>query len=251
MPADGRTRVRRLAALAALPLVAGLLVGCGSDGPVVPTPTGIALPDVELSDPDRNGVEYLDGPTALDAVLRSVRTATSVTMAGTFTELLEAPQGSDERPEGRTLSVTFVGTAADYSARVEVDDGTAVQTTDVRTSGATSEVTTTAASCVSSADDAVTRFAPLLSPPTLLSTLLRTGDAALTVSTGAVVEGAPGEPATVELVVGDDSSVVGTLVVSAEGEPRPLSFTAADPSGRGVFTFSRWDERASLPDLGC
>jgi len=246
-----RASRRRLAALVALPLVGVLLAGCGSDGPVVPTPTGIDLPEVELSDPARNGVEYLDGPTALDAVLRSVRTATSVTMAGTFTELLDAPRGSDEQPEGRELVVTFVGTAADYSARVEVEDDAGVQTTDVRTSGATSEVTTTAASCVSSADDAVTRFAPLLSPPTLLSTLLRSGDSALTVSTGAVVEGGPGEPATVELVVGDESSVVGTLVVSAEGEPRPLSFTAADAAGRAVFTFSRWDEEASLPELGC
>jgi hypothetical protein len=250
MPADGCSR-RRLLVVAALPLAAALLAGCGSEPPAVPTPTGIALPDVELSDPDRNGLEYLDGPTALDSVLRSVRTATSVTMAGTFTELLAAPQGSDVQPEGRVLGVSFVGTASDYSARVEVEDDSGVQTTYVRTAGAGAEITTDGASCVSAADDAVTRFAPLLSPPTLLSTLLRSGDAAVTVSTGAVVEGGPGEPDTVELVVGDDTSVVGTLVVSAEGEPRPVSFTAADASGRAVFSFSQWDERASLPELGC
>jgi hypothetical protein len=56
MPADGRAR-RRAAALVTLPLVGLLLVGCGSEPPAVPTPSGIALPDVELTDPDRNGVE--------------------------------------------------------------------------------------------------------------------------------------------------------------------------------------------------
>ena len=39
-----------------------------------------------------------------------------------------------------------------------------------------------------------------------------------------------------------------TQVIAADGS---VSFTAADASGRAVFSFSQWDERASLPELGC
>jgi hypothetical protein len=251
-----------------------VLAGCSSAPTPVPTPTGLDLAAVDLDDPARNGIEYLDGDRALDAVLRAVRGSSGVTVSGSVVESVDAPDpdggSATELVDGRTLSLSFEGTARTYRADVTVDGARAsVVTADGRsavsgdpavtglapgdpTSQLDTDGTAGGAACVTPTDPSIARFSPLLSPALLIAALTGADDEALSVSTGALttLPTAPDRP-TVELVVGDASSTVGTLVVSAVGTPWPVSFTAADGSGRGSFTFDGWDEPADVAPPAC
>lgn len=272
---------RRAVPAVALGLTAVVLLsGCGSAPTPVPTPTGLDLSAVELDDPARNGIEFLDGDRALEAVVRAVRGSSGVTVEGSVVESVEAadPDGGSatQLVDGRTLTLSFEGTARTYRADVSIDgarasvvtaDGRSAVSGDPAVTGLASvdpdaggdgtapgieDGTAGGAACVTPTDPSIARFSPLLSPALLIEALTGADDEALSVSTGAVTTDpeAPDRP-TVELVVGDASSTVGTLVVSAVGTPWPVSFTAADGSGRGSFTFDDWDEPADVPVPAC
>ncbi|WP_423921792.1 hypothetical protein ACPEEZ_01470 [Frigoribacterium sp. 2-23] len=259
-------------------LVIALLTGCTSGGDAVPTPDGVDLGAVQIDSGDRNGIEYVSGPQALEAVLRAVRSASSVSMTGSFTELTAPAEGTTTRQEGRTLDVVFDGVPTNYTATVTI---AGVEQASVRSTGGRAAVSgdagfaaasgladaTSGPVCVDSTDPVVTRFSPLLSPANLIAALVggrgaggagggssggSSAGGGVTVSTGAVSSNldTTGEP-TVQLVVNDGETTVGTLVVAATGEPYPISFTGGDATGRGSFAFARWNEKKALPGLSC
>lgn len=241
----------RAAVVAALALA---LSGCSGTATPLITPTAFPLDQVQLDDLDRNGVEFLIGQDALDQVLAAARTARSVTMTGSYDELLPPPEGEREPVIGLSLDVTVAGSPNDYLA--EVDAGGLVgeiraQQGTVVARGSAEFLATLGAegddewSCVPGGTSSLAPWQPMLDPADLLAALLTVEEGTesdLVVDTGAVVD------STVELVISSGGALIGTLIVSAVGPPLPLSLTASDTSGDATFTFEGWGDAPSLDD---
>lgn len=261
MPADRRpVRARwvRTGAVVAAVGVLAVLTGCsGADPDVAVTPTATGFGGQAPLDGDRNGIETVDGTTALRDVLRAVRDS-SVIASGTVTELVPDPaarQGSGDTVPGRTVRFAYRGVPADSSLQLTVGDVTldARRRGDdvwVRGNAAFAERTglddaTRGRVCVAAGSAALRTFAPFTAPDDLLRGLLG-ADADVTLHPGAV--SGTGDDARAQVVVADGSSPVGSLEVSAVGEPVPYSLRAADATGTVSLTFGSWGEDLDLPD---
>ncbi|WP_144711513.1 hypothetical protein [Curtobacterium pusillum] len=253
MRADRRT--------ALVGVVVGVLVltGCSSTDPgdiaVTPTATGFGT-EVPV-DGSRNGIETVDGATALRDVLAAMR-AEPFTATGTVTELVPDPhaeRGSDDTVPGRTVRFDYRGTPTDSALRLSVGS----VTLDARRRGDDVWVTGNqafaersgldrAASgrvCVPAGSAALRTFDPFTTPEDLLQDLLGSG-ASVTLHPGAV--SGTGKDARAQVVLADGSSPVGALVVSAVGQPVPYSLEAADTTGTVTMTFRSWGTDPDLPD---
>jgi len=232
------------------------LTGCAAGGPTVIVPTNIPLDQVEIDDPSRNGLEYLEGPEALDAVILASREERWVSMSGTFTERLPAPEGQNAPVNGLSIAVEVHGSSTDYEAtitagslsgQVRVQDDIAVVQGNpafLAQAGLDEDAVTSAGAewvCLPTGRFGLADWQPLLDPVGLISDLLVIeGESEITVSSGAVVDDV------LELVVGAGPGPIGSLSVSAVGAPLPTSLTAADASGIGAFTFSDWGDDPAL-----
>ncbi|GGK94068.1 hypothetical protein GCM10009769_10150 [Curtobacterium luteum] len=261
----GRPRVRA-GSVAATALAAALaLTGCSGADPadVAVTPTATGFGGQAPVDGSRNGIETVDGPTALRDVLRAVRSR-SVVATGTVTELVPDPaagngtaarEGSGDTVPGRTIRFAYRGVPDDSSLRLTVGDVTldARRRGDevwVRGNRAFAERTglddaTTGRVCVAAGSSALRTFAPFTTPEDLLQALLG-ADADVTLHPGAVT--GSGKAARAQVVVASGSSPVGSLEVSAVGQPLPYSLRAADGTGTVSLSFSSWGADLELAD---
>lgn len=241
----------RAAVVAALALV---LTGCAGTVTPIITPTAFPLDQVQLDSTDRNGIEFLVGQDALDQVLAAARTARTVTMTGSYDELLPPPEGEREPVPGLSLAVSVTGSANDFLAEVDAgglageiraQQGTIVARGSDEFLAILGTEPDDEWACVPGGTSSLTAWQPLLDPAELIATLLTVEEGAetdLVVDTGAVV----GD--TVELVISSGGSLIGTLIVSAVGPPLPLSLIASDTSGDAAFTFEGWGDELSLDD---
>jgi hypothetical protein len=244
-----RTRAAIVAALALA------LTGCaGAPTPIV-TPTSFPLDQLQLDSTERNGIEFLVGQDALDQVIAAARTARTVTMTGSYDELLPPPEGQRDPVAGLSLSVTVTGSPSDYTAQVDASgvagevraqQATVVARGSAEFLGTLGAVGDAEWACVPGGTASLAPWQPLLDPAGLIDTLLSVEEGAetdLVVDTGALV----GD--TVELVISSGGALIGTLVVSAVGPPLPHSLIASDLSGEAIFTFDGWGEEVSLDDV--
>jgi hypothetical protein len=240
-----RARGRAIGPLVAGVLAVGLLAGCSTPPPAPTAPPGIDLENFDGR--DGNGLWLLSGAEARPEILDAVRAGGPVRMTGSFTELVQ-PDPESEPVRGRTVTVDLHGrpdaftatvTAGALRMEVLVDEGTthlrgnAPYAESVAAPDLADRVT-----CTVGSDPTLERWSPLFSPVELVESLL----------SGVEVGVAPpaGEGDTLEVVVGTEGSPLGVLAVERYGAPLPRTFTAADASGDGAFTFSEW---GTAPDL--
>lgn len=230
------------------------LSGCAGTATPVVTPTAFPLDSVKLDDLDRNGIEFLIGQDALDQVLAAARTARTVTMVGSYDELLPPPEGEREPVPGLTITVSASGSTNDYLAEVNAggvagevraQQGTVVARGSSEFLASLGTEAAEGWSCVPGGTASLAPWQPLLDPAELIASLLSVDageETDLVVDTGAVV----GD--TVELVISAGGSVIGTLIVSAVGPPLPISLAASDLSGKAAFSFGGWGNELELDD---
>jgi hypothetical protein len=257
MQADRRP-LRALAAAGAL-VCALVLAGCSAQAPtdIAVTPTATGFGGQAPVDGSRNGIETVDGATALADVLAAMRSS-SVTVDGSVTESVPDPSarpGSSDTVPGRQVSIDYRGTTDDSALRLSVGDvslDARRRADDVWVSGnaafaAQSGLSRATAGrvCVAATSATMRDLAPFTTPSDLVQSLLGSGTA-VTLHPGAVT--GAGDDARVQIVVANGSSPVGSLVVSAVGEPVPYSFQASDATGTVRLTFSGWGERQDLGD---
>ncbi|GAA1731494.1 hypothetical protein [Microbacterium paludicola] len=240
-----------LAGAAALALA---LAGCSGDEPAEAEPPPKPAPpeaDVSRWDPASgdNGLWLLTGEPAIAQIVQAMRDAGSVTIEGSFTELV-TPADTEQAPyTDRRIALRYAGehgrlsasvTAGDTSVDIVMVDGLSY----VRGNSAYAETTGVEAFgegwvCTTSPDVLLGDWAPLLEPAELVETLLSGAEEF------AVMEPEPGAKTT-EGVVGAAESPFGTLTVAAVGPPLPSAFLAGDASGDGSFTFSEWGMPAEV-----
>ncbi|RWZ68329.1 hypothetical protein ELQ92_03670 [Labedella populi] len=237
---------RSTTTVAAVALAAVLgLTGCASAGAEptpLPTPTVVDLSEVDVTDVDRNGVEYLSDRAALDAVLAGMDEAGPVTVTGSFQERPDEDGGGTRR-----VRIDLTGTQSRFRAEISAADATMTAVvTDGRAyvtgNAAFAEVLGVPEAaggvvCLPSDDPRITTWAPSLSPSDLLESMV--GEEA-----GVSLEPAVGpEDVTesVEFVIGAAGAPIGSLVVAATGPAVPLRLVAADTRGDADFSFV-WGE---------
>ncbi len=240
-----RKRRRLLSAGVLLAAVIGV-TACStpSAGPTpVPTPTNVDLSEVEITDVDRNGVEYLSGQDVLDAVLEAIDDAGAVSAVGTFRERADPDGGGTTR----RLSFTVAGTssrfradvtAADVAVSVVVADGRAFVTGNAALAAALGVPEADGGVvCLASDDPRVTAWSPAFSPAELLESMLgeRSG-----VSIEPAADAATATD-TAEFVIASAGSPIGSLTVSVVGPAVPLSLVVADPRGDADVSFTWGD----------
>lgn len=230
--------------VAAVGLIAALLLsGCTPAAEPVPTTTpGIDLSQVDITDVERNGIDYLSGGDAVDAVLAAMDDAGPVTVTGSFQERADEESGGTTR----RLEIAFEGTdtrfradirAADVSARIVVVDGRAYVTGDARFAALLGVPEADGGIvCLPSDDRRVTAWAPALSPSDLVASILGDTDAVTLDPAGSVDPSAT----SMEFLLGAGGSPIGSLTVATRGPAVPLRLVAADPRGDADFTFG-WD----------
>lgn len=247
-------RRRPALVLAALLAVAMPLSACSRPADPPPTPSGI---DLRSADPaDGNGLWLRSGADVTAIVAQAVRAGGPVHITGQITEIVQPDPDADPR-RGRTLSLDFHGTASTYTATITAGDvrvAALVTAEGSRVRGnagfarafegrAADEVV-----CSSGLDPALVDFAPLLDPAALVTTLLGSGGVGANPPVGDDVD-------TLDVVTGEEGSVVGVLTVERYGPPLPRSFVAADASGEGALTFADWgselDVDAAEKTLAC
>jgi hypothetical protein len=245
-----RRRADRRRVVAAIVLATTLgLTGCtaAAEPAPVPTPTNVDLSQVDVTDVDRNGVEYLSGQDVLDAVIAGMDEAGAVTAVGSFQERADEDGGGPTR----RLEVALSGTesrfradisAADVAVTAVVVDGRAYLTGNP-SFAALLGVPEAADGlvCIAADDPRVTAWAPALSPSDLLESML--GEEA-----GVTIEPATGPEGvgdSVEFVIGSAGSPIGSLVVATTGPAVPLRLVAADPRGDAEVTFT-WAETPAI-----
>ncbi|PSL38522.1 hypothetical protein CLV49_2147 [Labedella gwakjiensis] len=226
---------KRPAFVAAVVAAAIALSGCTADVEPVPTttPTNVDLSQVDITDVDRNGIEYLSGGDVVEAVLAAMGDAGPVAMTGSFQERPDEDGGGTTR----RLDVVFEGTdtrfranitAADVSLRAVVVDGRAYVTGDA---GFAALLGVPEADggivCLASDDRRITAWAPALSPAGLVESIL--GDSDSVTLDPAVEPDAAAE--SLEFIVGAGGSPIGSLTVATTGPAVPLQLVAADPRG--------------------
>jgi hypothetical protein len=236
--------------LRAAPLVAAALAlvvsltGCGAPADLPPTPTGIDLRGADAR--DGNGLWLRSGSAVTDIVAEAVRTGGPVRISGEITETVQPEPDAEPRP-GRTLTLDFRGTASAFAATVRAGDvriDAVVSADGSRVKGNAAFARQYAGReagavvCTSGLDPVLLDVAPLLEPAGLVSALLGAG--------GVGANPPVGDAETLDVVTGEEGSVVGVLTVERFGPPLPRSFVAADASGEGALEFSAWGEPVDL-----
>jgi hypothetical protein len=237
---------RRHRALAAFALAAVVvLTGCTPDAAPIPTttPTNVDLSQVDVTDGDRNGIEYVSGADAVEAVLAAMDDAGPVAASGWFQERAD----EDGAGPTRRLEVAFAGTETRFRAEVAaagvaveavVVAGRAYLTGDARLAELLGLPEADGGIvCLASDDRRVAAWAPAFSPSGLVEAILGDTDAVSLDPAGEPDE----EKGTMEFVIGAGGSPIGSLVVSTTGPPVPLRLVAADPRGDVDLTFA-WGE---------
>lgn len=230
----------RVGVVAAIVVSSVALAGCSAAGDPVPTatPTGIDLDRVDVTDVERNGIEYLTGEQVVSAVVDAVGDAGPVSLAGTFQE-----RAGDDGGSTRRLEIALVGTDSRFTADVRADgiamtavvvDGRAYVSGNAPFADVLGVPEASGGVvCLAADDPRVDTFAPALSVTALLESLL---DA----ESGVTVDAAD-DPSSVEdsaeFVVGSGGSPIGSLVVATTGPAVPLSLVLADARGDASFTF--------------
>lgn len=227
---------RRIRALAVLAATAALLAGCaGAPAEPVPTPT---TADLSTYDPAAhgNGVALLPPPGARDSVIRAMRAAGAVEVAGSYRDAAS----------GRQLQVSRIGDEQTWTAEVTVDGAATSIVVDegdawVRPSPAVAGQLALPAgqwSCVSPEDPVVQRWMPLVQPVDLVTEL--TSDASgLT---------APAD-GSVDLLLGEDGAA-GVLTVATSGPALPSRLVRADEVGAVDVTFTNWGAEPDVTPPG-
>ncbi|MGI9821853.1 hypothetical protein [Agromyces sp. Marseille-Q5079] len=251
-----RTPFRRRAVLgtwALAGLSVALLTGCAQAPPAPTPPAGVDLESFDEA--DGNGLWLVSGDGIADEVLAAVRAAGPVHAAGSFTETTR-PDPESDLVRGRELSVDFRGRAGSFDARVGAGSSSARIVVDGNVAhvlGNTAYAksidapqTAGVVVCTVGAEPVVERWAPMLDPVALVSTLLESAPLAV------------GDPVrdddALEIVIGEGAAL-GVLTVERYGPPLPRTFTAADESGDASFTFADWgvdaDPSAAAEELAC
>lgn len=236
---------RRAPALVAAATAALLaLAGCTAEAEPAPTvtPSAVALPDDQVTDVERNGVEYLSGDAAVDGILAAMDDAGPATVEGVFQERADEEAGGPTR----RLQFTFEGTdtrfradvtAADVSARIVVVDGRAYVTGDARLAALIGVPEADGGIvCLASDDRRISAWAPVLSPAAFVESIVASTDGVTLDAAGTTAADA----ASAEFVLGAGGSPIGTLTVATTGPAVPLRLVAADPRGDVDATFA-WD----------
>jgi len=239
-----------------LPAILGtlaLLTGCGSPAAAPTPPAGVVLTDADPA--DGNGLWLQDGAEATAIVTSAVRAAGPVHVTGALTETVQ-PDPRAEPHAGRSVTIDFRGTAAAYSATLTAGDvqvQAVVSPDGSRVRGNAGfarenpgrEIDQVV--CTTGLDPILVGWAPVLDPAELISALLS--------AAGVSADPPVGDTDTIEVVVGEEGSVVGVLSVERFGAPLPRGFVAADGSGEGTLTFAEWGQPVDLPaaaaDLPC
>ena len=216
-----------------------VLAGCAGGGPAepVPTPTHLDAAAIDVADSDRNGIEYLSGADALRVSVRAVQQTTGVAMQTTFTQLVNPETAA----AGGDLVATYAGvpdasttriTSGSMVVHIVVLDGQTFLQADTATSVALG-LTPGGYSCRASSDVILDEWRTLLDPALLLESLA--GGAGL--SSGPV---APGEPASVDIVIDSGEGTAGSLSIAANGHPLPSRLTVGDALSVADVRFSAW-----------
>lgn len=216
-----RADARRLAAPALL--VALLLTGCSGGAAPTPitTPTNLDLSD-EWGDDVGNGVALLGTADARAAVIDAMRGRGAVSMSGTFVDAA-----------GRRLTLSVVAgaggsvgefAAAEQTTRVALVDDVAYVLPSAAIAAANG-LRPDVYSCVAVDDPMMAAWGPLLDPVQTVADL--TADASGIAPAGA---------GTANLVLGTEGTL-GTLLLSAEGDPVPLRLVRSDATGTVDLTF--------------
>lgn len=221
------------------------LTGCSPDAEPVPTttPTNVDLSQVDITDVERNGVEYLSGSDAVDAVLAGMDDAGPVAMTGWFQERAD----EDGAGPTRRLEVAFAGTddrfradvtAAGVSLTAVVVDGRAYLTGDAAFAALLGVPEADGGVvCLASDDRRVSAWAPAFSPSAFVESILGDSDAITLDPAGE----RDAEAESVGYVVGSGGSPIGSLTVATAGPAVPLRLVAADPRGDVDLSFA-WGE---------
>lgn len=236
--------MRRTATVLGVLVLAASFSACGAPADLPPSPTGIDLRGADAR--EGNGLWLRTGTDVVDIVAQAVRAGGPVQITGEITETIQPDPDAEPRP-GRTITLEFRGTAAAYAARVQAGD----VRVDALVSAEGSRVKGNAAFarqypgreagavvCTSGLDPVLLDFAPLLEPAGLVDALLGSG--------GVGANPPVGDAETLDVVTGEEGSVVGVLTVERFGAPLPRSFVAADASGEGEVRFSGWGEPVDL-----
>ncbi|WP_413600684.1 hypothetical protein [Curtobacterium sp. Curtsp57] len=257
MRADAR--VRRWSVAAGVVATTLVLTACSGQAPtdIAVTPTATGFGGQAPVDGTRNGIETVDGTTALQDVLAAMRSE-PVVATGTVTELVPDPaaaKGSGDTVPGRTVRIDYRGTTEDSALRLSVGDvslDARRRADDVWVSGNAAFAAqsglakvTSGRVCVPATSATVRDLAPFTEPDDLLRSMLGTGSD-VTLHPGAVT--GTGDDARVQIVVANGSSPIGSLVVSAVGEPVPYSFRASDTTGTVELSFADWGKSQDLGD---
>jgi len=225
-------------------VVALVLTGCAADVEPPAPPAGV---DLRSADPaDGNGLWLRSGADVTAIVAEAVRAGGGVHVRGSITETVQ-PDPETEPEPGRTITLDFHGTAAAYTASVTAGDvaiEVVVSTDGTRLRGNAAFARENpgrdagAVVCTTGLDSALAEWSPLLDPAALVSTLLPGA------GVGATAPTADGD--TIDVVAGEEGSVVGVLVVERFGAPLPRSYVAADGTGEAEFTFTGWGDPVDL-----
>jgi hypothetical protein len=230
-----------------------LLTGCGKPADPPPPPAGVDLSTANAA--DGNGLWLRSGADVTAIVSEAVRAGGPVHISGELTETVQPDPEAEPEP-GRSISIDFRGTAASYVATVvagdvRIDAVVSAEGSRVRGNAAFAREyegrDADAVVCSDGLDPVLADFAPLLDPSDLVTALLGTG--------GVGASPPVGDAETIEVVTGEEGSVVGVLTVQRYGAPLPASFVAADASGEGELAFAGWGEEvdvaAATADLAC
>ncbi|WP_062303053.1 hypothetical protein [Demequina subtropica] len=240
-----RARATVLTGVALLSL-AGCSAAASSPGASPEVPAGLdSLPATPLP-ADRNAIEAVDAADAPEAILAAVRRQTSATVTG---ELERRTTGEDGAVARSAVALAWTGTDRDYEASVSWDGATVTLSragddlwveADARYARQVGRPALVEGQCLGPGDALREQWEWLDGPDAILATLLGT----------AQVGGVEVEDEVATFLVAAGGPVVGTLAVSAVGDPVPLRLEVEDPSGSADLSFGGWS--AGVPGArGC
>lgn len=221
-----------------------MATGCSTPTDAPTPPPGVDLSSYEAA--EGNGLWLRTGGDVTSIVAQTMRAAGPVHIVGQITETVQADPQSEPVP-GRTMTIDFRGTATAFSARLtagDVEVTAVVSAEGSRVRGNAAFVrqnpgrVADAVVCSVGLDPVLDAWGPVLDPTAFVTSLL---DGA-----GVAANPPTGDAETIEVVTGEEGSVVGVLTVDRHGPPLPRSFVAADPSGEGSLQFTEWGEPVDL-----
>lgn len=252
--------------LAALSVVATLALGACA---TVPTDEAISTPPpfadlaaVPADGAKGTGLQFVDGATALStvAIASSESDWFSVEVAFTqrYTPTEEVPAiflaNYTASAKGTADELNAILTIDGDEVRLFLRDGLLLGYGDA---GALADLGFPAAdrvpACLSAEHDAAQNVLALVVPNLIINTLLANPANPIgSVHTGVLTDVGDGEQPVLEFGIASGGAIIGTLWVSAEGEPYPRRIVMADPTGEFSAQFDDWNDVGDLdqPDDG-